>query len=82
LGRFTRSAAIAVPVQYQDRGVVPEVAVAGVEHRGGQAPDGFTRVQCTGGVNELGQVHGSGTALQHSVGEQDHAVSRAQLQFL
>lgn len=77
-----RSAAIAVPVQYQDRGVVLEVALAGLEHRGGQASDSFSWMQRTGVVNNRGQVHSRGTALLHSVGQQDHAVSGLQLQFL
>ncbi len=56
--------------------------MAGIEHRGGQAPDGFSWVQRAGGVNDRGQVDGCGTALLHSVGEQDQAVSGPQVQFL
>lgn len=77
-----RSAAIAVPVQDQDRGVVLEAAVAGIEDRAGQGPDDFSRVQRPSVVNDGGQVGGRGTALLHAVGEKDQAVPGTQLQFL
>jgi hypothetical protein len=71
-----------VPIQYEDRGVVAEIAAAGVEHRGGQASDGFSRMQRAGLVNDRGQVDGRGTTLLHSVSEQDQAVVWTQFQFL
>jgi len=56
--------------------------VAGVEHRGGQASDGFSRMQRAGVVDERPQVDGGGTAVLHAVGEQDQAVPGSQLEFL
>jgi hypothetical protein len=56
--------------------------MAGVEHRGGQAPYSFSRVPRAGVMNDRGQVDGRGIALLHAVGEQDQAVPGTQLQFL
>lgn len=56
--------------------------MAGIEDRAGQGPDGFSRVQRAGVVDDRGQVGGRGTALLHAVGEKDQTVPGTQLQFL
>jgi hypothetical protein len=71
----------AVPVQAQHGGIVAECVAGRVEATVGQGADCLPRMQRPSLEDRGGKVDRVGISLEHAVGEEDHPVTRLQIEM-